>query len=196
MKVKICGVAAVIVAMALGGTAIAADIAKLEWGEFTLLSDSSNKAGSWSADASNDGMTLRFLPKHVVAKADGPNNEARANISGEFALFAPPNAAFDLMRVKVKGYIIKHTGTTARLAISVGGESHTFEWGKDNTQSGNFEKVADLLVKSGRLPNPFPVSAEAYASKEGTESGVFLSLESVEVQLAPIAAKVASTAAQ
>ncbi|MFN0192753.1 MAG: hypothetical protein ACKVP5_12405 [Aestuariivirga sp.] len=194
MIVSRFGIAAMIVALAMGGTAMSADIAKLEWGEFTLLSDSSNKAGSWSADASNDGMTLTFLPKHVVAKADGPTPEARAHISGEFALFAPSTAAFDRLHVKVKGYIIKHTGTTAKLIIGVGGESHTFEWGKDDTQSGNFAKEADLTVKTGQLPNPFPVSAEAYASKDGTESGVFLSLESVEVGLTPGAPKVASAA--
>jgi hypothetical protein len=194
MKVSRCSVAAVLVGLVLGAPALGADIARLEWGEFTLLSDSSNQAGSWSAEASNDGMTLTFTPKHVVAKADGPTPEARAHISGEFALFAPPNATFDRLHLKVKGYIIKHSGTTARLIVGVGGESHTFEWGKDDTQSGSFVKEADLMVKSGQLPNPFPVSAEAYASKEGTESGVFLSLESVEVGLIPGTPKVASAA--
>jgi hypothetical protein len=193
MKLRVVGAAAFALGLALGGQALPADMAKLEWGAFTVLSDSSNQADSWTASASTDGMTLTFAPKRVVAKADGSTLEARANISGQFDVFQPKNAAIAVMRVKINGYLIKNAGSLAKAVINLGGESHTVEWSAADANSGNFTKEFDLPVKSGQLPNPFTVSAEAFASKNGTESGVLLSIDSIEVTLDTDSTKMAAT---
>jgi hypothetical protein len=179
-------VACLALAMTAGGiSAIAADLAGLNWGEFRLAADSGAKPKSVDTAAADNELTLSMKIDKLVANADGAKTEASAAMEGEFVVEQPRRIALNSMRIELTGHIVKTEGTTAELVVNIGDIRKTLEWKSSDVKSGIFNEVMNVTVPNGELPVPFPVSATATVTKPADRGAVLLTLEEIKVTVGP-----------
>ena len=175
----------VLILASMTAIANAADLARLEWGGFVVDNDSSSGTQDWKAAASDDGHAVTMTFSALEAKADGATPEGKADFSGFFDISQPATDNFGKFHIDLTGYIIKSPSATARLTLKIGNAEKTIEWTDATALSEKFTKSFDIIVPGGgRLPDPFPVSAEAIASKTATGDSVFLSLNTLRIEAA------------
>lgn len=164
------------------GTAVAADIARLEWGAFIIETDSANGWNNYKAVASDDGRSIKMTFSPFEAKADGSTLEASANLAGHFELTQPNYDRFTKCVATVEGLIIKSEASSVRLVIKAGSSEQVIEWGQGKQLSERFSRDIEIaLPGEGRLPNPFPVSIQAFVKKDGASDAAYVSVESLTI---------------
>jgi hypothetical protein len=169
-------------AFALSGSALAADIARLEWGSFVIEADSSNGWGEYKTASSDDGRSLTMTFSPFEAKADGATFEASARLSGHYDLVQPNFDSFSTCIVTVEGHIIKSSAATVRLVVKAGPGEQIIEWETGKDVSEKFSRQVEIAIPGGgRLPNPFPVSIEALAKKDDAASAAYISVDSLTI---------------
>lgn len=182
----------VLVLISVAVAASAADLARLEWGGFTVESDSSNGYQEIKSSSSDDGYTLTMTFSALEASADGATAEAKANVSGHFEVSQPKLDSFATARINIRGHIIKSSGTVAKVVVKIGGTEKTIEWADAEVASEKYVRSLDVMLPAdGRLPSPFPVSIEVQAAKKGDSGAVYVSVSELAVT-AVEAPKVAS----
>ena len=163
----------------------AADIARLEWGGFVIEADSSGGTQDWTATASDDGRSVTMTFNAFEAKADGTVLEGKSNIAGYFNVSQPGSEAFTSLHVEISGYVIKSKTAATRIAVKLGPSEQTLEWPADASVSEKFTRSFDIAIASaGRLPNPFPVSAEVSVHKDNVADSAFVSVNQIRITAA------------
>lgn len=171
--------------LGLSVAAHSADIARLEWGAFIVEDDSSNGWDEFKSVSSDDGNSLKLTFSSLDAKADGATMDATAKISGRYELSQPADDGFDRLNATVEGHVIKSSGATARLVVRIAGVEQVIEWPTGTTESGIFKREMEIAVPAGgRLPNPFEVSIEAVAHKDGAADAAYVSVDTVVISAA------------
>jgi hypothetical protein len=174
--------AALCIASLAGGVASAADVSRLEWGLFVPQSYSSGELQSWKTASTDDGSGLTVTFDSLIAKADGSTMEASANLSGHFDIDQPKSDPAAYYRVELRGHIIKSADSVARLVVTIGTEHKMLEWPKGSAASEPFVTTIESGVQpGGRLPDPFAISAAAYARKGDDGGAALVSLESISI---------------
>jgi hypothetical protein len=180
MRVVRC-LAAGLVLAAVVGVAQSADLVSLNWGTFTLESDSPSKPKSYDVKTGAEGMSLAMTFDTLTAKADGAVKDASASMSGHFLVQQPQSVALSELRIELKGQIVKTKGSTARIDVTIGNEQKSVEWGENEEVAESFVRTITATVPGGQLPNPFTVSAAASAKKLADHGAAVITLESLSV---------------
>jgi hypothetical protein len=183
MKVPVMACAAVILAGLVTGYATAADIARLEWGAFTVDNDSSDGWSELKSASSDDGRSITLSFAALEAKADGGIAEAASRVSGHYNIAQPGYDSFASYHVVIEGHVIKSRAAVARLVIRVGTAERTIDWAAGQEVSEKFSRSLDIAVEGdGRLPSPFAVGIEAYAKKGGEKTdAAYVSVSTVTI---------------
>jgi hypothetical protein len=166
----------------LGVAAQSADLVRLDWGDFTLESDSQNKPKSYDAKAGPGGMTVSMTFDTLTAKADGKVNDASASMSGHFTVHQPRSASMPDLRIELRGRIVKTKGSTARIDVTIGNEQRSIEWSESEEVADAFVRTFNASIEGGQLPNPFTISATASAKKTTDHGAAVITLESLSVE--------------
>jgi hypothetical protein len=164
----------------------AADVAGLTWGQF--VTGTTSEAQSPNVDLSSEQGKLRAKIRvgDLSANADGEKTNASATFSGEFLLTQPKRSDLGSFRATISGLIVKTAGSTARIDLAFGDIRKTIEWQATDVKSERFEQVITAVVPGGRVPVPFPVSALLLTSKPADSGAVLLTLDTIDIELAPI----------
>ncbi len=176
--------AAAVVSM-IAGSAMAADIARLEWGGFVVDQDSANGWTEYKSVSSDDGksVTITFAP--LDAKADGGTLEATASLAGHYDVIQPDFDSFTTCVVTVEGHVIKSDASTTRLEITIGGQQSVIEWPAGTQASEKFSRNVEVpLAANGRLPVPFVVGVKALAKKDGPSDAAYVSVDRLTIRAA------------
>ena len=185
MRVLLLTVLAAGLFATLPGTLYAADVARLEWGGFVVEDDTSDGWANYKYLPSDDGrsITMTFAP--IEAKADGATVEAKARLRGHFDLIQPRIDSFTNYVVSTEGHVIKSGGAMTRLVLTVGSAENILEWTTGAVVSEKFNRKMEFaLPAEGRLPNPFTVSIEVYARKDGPADAAYVSVDSLTITAA------------
>jgi hypothetical protein len=165
---------------------MAADVSRLEWGDFVVETDSSNGYQEISSTSSDDGLTLSLTFSALEAKADGGTTEASANAGGHFNVAQPKFDTFAMARVTLEGHVIKSTSAMARLVLKVAGTEQSIEWPEGTVASEKFARTLDIAMPAdGRIPQPFAVSIAATAKKIGYADAAYVSVSGVKIVAVP-----------
>ena len=175
----------VILSILWAGTALSADIARLEWGSFVVEADSSNGWSEYKAVSSDDGRSIRMTFAPLDAKADGATMEASNRIYGHYDVIQLDFDSYSNFIVTVEGHVIKSGESITRLVITVGSDDKTIEWPAGETASEKFSRNIEFaLPPEGRLPNPLKVGVQAYARKNGQSDAAYVSVDSLTITAA------------
>jgi hypothetical protein len=179
--------AVAVIGFALTGVvAKAADFISLEWGEFNIDSESAVKPKSLAFVNSSDRLGLVMTLDTLVANADGAKLEDSSSMTGDFVVQQPHRLSLPSMTVELRGHIIKTTGSTARIEVTIGASKKTVEWTSADVQSGLFTVTMNEAVPNGQLPAPFPISALVIANKDAGSGAVLVSLDSIDVSVGQV----------
>jgi hypothetical protein len=181
MKVAKPLVAGVLLVALLGVSAYAADVVRLDWGSFTVESDSPTKPKSWEVKAEHDRMSLAMTFDSLTAKADGDVKEGSASMSGHFAVHQPQSIQLTNLHIELHGRIVKTAGSTARVDVTVGTAQGSIEWQESEVVADEFARAIDVAVEGGQLPNPFTIQAVASAKKTSEKGAAIVTLETIDV---------------
>jgi hypothetical protein len=165
----------------LGVSAFAADVVRLDWGDFTVESDSPTKPKSWDVKADRDRMSLAMTFDSLTAKADGDVKEGSVSMSGHFAVHQPQSVALTNLHIELHGRIVKTAGSTARVDVTIGEAQGSIEWQESEVVADAFTRAIDVAVEGGQLPNPFTISAVASAKKTSESGAAIVTLEKIDV---------------
>lgn len=166
--------------------ASAADIGRVEWGDLVVDSDSSNGFQEIKSSSSDDGLTLSITFSALEAKADGGTSEAKSTVAGHFDVTQPKRDTFNMAKLNIEGHIIKSSGSIAKLVFKIGGGEQVIEWAEGTVASEKFNRsISFAMPAGGNLPNPFPVSFEAVASKIGYTDAAYVSVSAVTITAVP-----------
>lgn len=185
MRVLSAVVVAASLSTALLGIGLAADIARLEWGNFIVDDDTSDGWATYKYLASDDGrsITMTFAP--LEAKADGATAEAKSRLVGHYDVIQPKVDSFTSYIVMVEGHVIKSGGSSTRLVLNIGSTEKMIEWPTGQAVSEKFSRKIDFaLPGEGQLPAPFTVSIEAYAHKDGPSDAAYVSVDTLSITAA------------
>jgi hypothetical protein len=167
------------------GVVAAADIARLEWGGFVVQDDSSNGWDEFKSVASDDGRSIKITFSSLDAKADGGKLEDRAKFSGHYDVVQPVSDSFSRFVATVEGHVIKSGAAVTRLVVVVGSVEKIIEWPAGENASEKFSRSLDIVLPGeGRLPNPFLVSVETYARKDGQADAAYVSVDQLTITAA------------
>ena len=175
--------ASLIVAALFSVTAKAADFISLEWGDFKLDAESAVAPKSVSVVNGNGELSLAMTLDSLVANADGAKTEGSSSFSGEFLVQQPHYVNLPAVNIELKGHIIKTSGSTARLEVTIGNTTQTLTWAANEVVSAPFAKTLTTPVATGQLPAPFPIGASAFVTKQAGDGAVLVSLESIDVKI-------------
>ena len=185
MKLPSLVALALVLSCGLPNFSFSADIARLEWGNFIIEDDSSNGWANFKSLPSDDGRSVRMTFAPLDAKADGSTLETKSKLSGHFDIIQPELDTYKSCEVTIVGHIIKSNASLARLAFTIGPAQNTIEWAPGESVSEKFTRSMTVeLSDAGRLPNPFMVSIEAYARKDGTSDAAFVSIDTITITAA------------
>jgi hypothetical protein len=160
----------------------AADLAKLEWGSFTVDNDSSGGFLEYKSSATDDGRTVTLSFTTLEAKADGSTTEASAKMSGHYNVFQPAVDRTVSWNVEIEGHIIKSAAAMTKLTVKVGPAEKAIEWPAGMAASEKFTRSINIVLPANeRLPSPFPVSLEAYARKDGATDAAYVSVSTIRI---------------
>jgi hypothetical protein len=170
----------------LGMPANAADMVSLEMGEFSIDAESAVKPKNVSVTNGQNELSFSMQLDTLVASADGAKTEASSSVMGNFVVQQPHRMLLPTMRIELRGHIIKTTGSTARLDLTIGNNKKTIEWKTDEAASKSFDIKLNEVIADGELPVPFPISAMAFVNKEPGAGAVLVSLESIDVNISQL----------
>jgi hypothetical protein len=128
-------------------------------------------------------VDLVWVLDPLVATADGPRKEGSAGANGNLIVTEPGLLASPNMIIELSGHIVKTAGATARLDIAVAGKNHQINWKVDDVETGRFVVELNGTLAEGSLPDYFPVSALAFATKSSNGAVAMVSLEKVRIRL-------------
>jgi hypothetical protein len=181
MKVANPLVAGLALVALCGVAANSADLVRLDWGDFTVESDSPTKPKSWDVKVDREHMTLAMTFDSLTAKADGDVKEGSVSMSGHFAVHQPQSVALNNLHIELHGRIVKTAGATARVDVTVGAAQGSIEWQESEVVADAFVRAIDVAVEGGQLPNPFTISAVASAKKISESGAAIVTLEKIDV---------------
>ena len=174
-----------VLGVAGAGYAFGADIARLEWGGFVVEDDSSDGWDTFQSLSSDDGRSVEITFSSLDAKADGPTKDAKARLAGHYDLSQPVGDRVSHIVATVEGHVIKSGDATTRLVLKVGSEEKIVEWPAGSDASEKFKRDIEITVPAdGRLPDPFAVSVETYARKNGAADAAYLSVDALTITAA------------
>jgi hypothetical protein len=168
--------------LALVGVSVqAADLVRLDWGDFTVESDSPSKPKSWEAKAGADTLSLAMTFDTLTAKADQGVAEGSAGMSGHFTVLQPQSVSLSNLRIELRGRIVKTAGSVARIDVVIGDAQRSVEWLESEEVADAFVRTIDAPVAGGQLPNPFTVSAILTAKQVSGKGAAIVTLEALDV---------------
>jgi hypothetical protein len=162
-----------------------ADMASLEMGEFVTSSESPISPKSVSTDSQREALHFSMKLDTLSATADGSKLEGSSTFSGNFTVLQPYNVSLPVAKIQLKGHIVKTAASTARLDIIVGDAKEEIIWEENEVAAGAFEKTLNVVVANGQVPVVFPVSATLLVTKSPGSGAIFVSLDSIDVQIGP-----------
>lgn len=160
----------------------AADIARLEWGAFIVVDDSSNGWSETKSLPSDDGRSVTLSLSTLEARAETEGATDVAVITGRYDVSQPPGERVVSCRVDIEGHVIKNGSTAARLKVMIAGMEQMIEWSPDQAASEKFRRsLVFALPDGGRIPAPLDVGIEVFAGKPGKDGAAYISVSSVTV---------------
>jgi hypothetical protein len=133
-------------------------------------------------------MNLVWVLDPLVANSDGAKREDSASVEANLVVTEPGSVLQSEMIIELSGHIVKTIGTTARLDVRIGNSHRTVSWSTDDVQSGKFKISLNEVIAAGKLPDYFPVSALAFATKDGKQGAAMVSLEKVVLRVGKVQA--------
>ena len=178
---KVCGLLAAAVGLCtVSASALSADIARLEWGGFVVVDDTSNGWSDTKSVSSDDGRSVTLTFSSLEAKADGETLRSEARIAGRYEIVQPSYDKVSAYRVDIAGLIAKGANTSAALRVRVGAAIQVIDWPPEQQISEKFERTLTFAVPAdGRLPSPLDLSVQADVSKDGVDNAAYLSVSSL-----------------
>ncbi len=165
--------------------ALSADLASLEMGEFVTSSDSEISPKSVSIDAKREALHFSMKLDSLAATADGSKMEGSSTFSGNFTVMQPYNVTLPVAKIELKGHIIKTAASSASLDVVVGDAKEKIVWGESEVAAGVFDKTLNVVIANGVVPVVFPVSATLLVTKSPGSGAIFVSLDSIDVEIGP-----------
>ena len=165
--------------------ALSADLASLEMGEFVTSSDSAISPKSVSIDAKREALHFSMKLDALAATADGTKMEDTSTFSGNFTVMQPYNVTLPTAKIELKGHIVKTAASSARLDIVVGDAKEKIIWEENEVAAGLFDKTLNVVIANGVVPVVFPVSATLLVTKSVGSGAIFVSLDSIDVEIGP-----------
>jgi hypothetical protein len=177
--------ASVVLVFGCTAQAISADLASLEMGEFVTSSDSEITPKSVSIDSKREALHFSMKLDSLAATADGSKMEGSSTFSGNFTVMQPYNVSLPVAKIELKGHIVKTAASTARLDIIVGDAKEKIIWDENEVAAGVFDKTLNVVIANGVVPVVFPVSATLLVTKSPGSGAIFISLDSIDVEIGP-----------
>ena len=165
--------------------AFSADMVSLEMGEFITSSDSEISPKSVSIDSGREALHFSMKLDALSATADGSKMEGSSTFSGNFTVMQPYNVPLPVAKIELKGHIVKTAASSARLDIIIGDAKEKIVWEENEVAAGLFDKTFDVVIANGVVPVVFPVSATLLVTKSPGSGAIFISLDSIDVQIGP-----------
>lgn len=162
---------------------LSADLVSLEMGEFVTSSESEIVPKSVSIDSSRKALHFSMNLDALAATADGSKLEGSSTFSGNFIVMQPYNVSLPLAQIELKGHIVKTAASSATLDIIVGDAKEKIVWEENEVAAGLFDKTLNVIIANGVVPVVFPVSATLLVTKSPGSGAIFVSLDSIDVQI-------------
>ncbi len=162
-----------------------ADMVSLEMGEFVTSSDSEITPKSVSVDSHREALHFSMKLDTLSATADGSKMEGTSTFSGNFTVLQPYNVSLPIAKIQLKGHIIKTAASSARLDIVIGDAKEKIFWDENEVAAGQFDKTLNVSIANGQVPVVFPVSATLLVTKNPGSGAIFVSLDSIDVEIGP-----------
>ena len=162
-----------------------ADLASLEMGDFVTSSESQITPKSVSVDANREALHFSMKLDTLAATADGSKMEGSSTFSGNFTVMQPYNVSLPVAKIQLKGHIIKTAASFARLDIIVGDAKEEIIWEENEVAAGEFDKTLNVVIAKGVVPVVFPVGATLLVTKSPGSGAIFVSLDTIDVQIGP-----------
>ena len=162
-----------------------ADLAGLEMGEFVTSSESEITPKSVSVDSHREALHFSMKLDTLSATADGSKMEGTSTFSGNFTVLQPYNVSLPVAKIELKGHIVKTAASSARLDIVVGDAKEKITWDENEVAAGQFDKTLNVVIANGQVPVVFPVSATLLVTKSPGSGAIFVSLDSIDVEIGP-----------
>jgi hypothetical protein len=165
----------------------AADVASLQIGDFTAISDglATTESKFGSSDDKEQQLFLKINGFEVAA--NGKQTEAYSNFSGQFEVAQPESAPVKQMLIDVSGLVIKTPGSTAQIELKIGGVTKVVSWAETENVAQVFNETISADLPNGRLPAPFPVEAVATVKRPADGGSVLVSLKEIKVRMGGLA---------
>ncbi len=163
--------------------AFSADLVSLEMGEFVTSSESEIAPKSVSIDSKREALHFSMKLDSLAATADGSKTEGSSTFSGNFTVMQPYNVLLPVATIELKGHIIKTAASSASLDIIVGDAKERIVWDENDVVAGPFVKTLNVVIANGVVPVVFPVSASLMVTKSTGSGAIFVSLDSIDVQI-------------
>lgn len=177
--------AGAILAFGFTTQSFSADMASLEMGEFITSSESPISPKSVSIDSQREALHFSMKLDALSATADGSKMEGSSSFSGNFTVLQPYNVSLPVAKIQLKGHIVKTAASSARLDIIVGDAKEKIIWEENEVAAGLFDKTLNVVIANGQVPVVFPVSATLLVTKSPGSGAIFVSLDSIDVQIGP-----------
>ena len=162
-----------------------ADLVGLEMGEFVTSSESEITPKSVSVDSHREALHFSMKLDTLSATADGSKMEGTSTFSGNFTVLQPYNVSLPVAKIEIKGHIVKTAASSARLDIVVGDAKEKITWDENEVAAGQFDKTLNVVIANGQVPVVFPVSATLLVTKSPGSGAIFVSLDSIDVEIGP-----------
>ena len=167
---------------------LAADVSVLRASDYIPADDSLNVPKVAKVDIGEKEIDLSMELDSFSANADGDKNEGSASTQGQMIVAQPIDLRLPSLTITVSGHVVKTLDSTARLDLKAGPISHSFFWGPQDVNSGQFELSFSEVMPKGKVPSVFPVSALAFVTKTTPGSVVLISVEKIHVKLGALQA--------
>jgi hypothetical protein len=166
-------------------TSYSADMTGLSWGNFVAADNNEAEVTADASGSSARELAVTLQLNGFAANADAAKTEASATFSGQFLVTQPKHADLNTMRITVGGLIIKTSGTTARVDITVGSATVRQDWATDVVRSERYVAVFNSAIVGGRLPSPLPVNLNGFVQRGGEGGAVLVTVDSVKLEITP-----------
>ncbi len=175
--------AGIILGLGFTAQSFSADLTSLEMGEFVTSSESPISPKSVSIDSQRQALHFSMKLDTLSATADGSKMEGSSSFSGNFTVLQPYNVSLPVATIQLKGHIVKTAASSATLDIIVGDAKEKIVWEENEVAAGLFDKTLNVVIANGQVPVVFPVSATLLVTKSPGSGAVFVSLDSIDVQI-------------
>ncbi len=163
-----------------------ADMAALQWGEFNAVSDGPATATATVTNGADQESNVGLKILELIANAEGTKTDSSSNFSGNFAVDQPKFMPIKKVDIDVSGVIIKTNGTTAKINITIGDTVKTVEWPAEKEIAESFTTTITIDLPDGRLPSPFPVTANVQVNKPSDSGSALVSIKEINMRVGAI----------